>query len=123
MTGDQTLSQQIKKTIEASAAQNSVFVSAISVWEIAMLVNKGKIVLNSPCLVWINSALSLPGITLIPLSPEIAVESCQLPGELHGGPADRILAATSIIEDLTLITRDRKLLEYGAKKFISTKAA
>jgi len=123
ISGEETLSHRIINLIDTAASRHELFISAISVWEIAMLANKRKIVLNTSCLSWINASLSLPGITLIPLSPEIAVESCQLPDNFHGDPADRILAATAKIENLTLITRDKKLLAYGAKKHISTLSA
>lgn len=123
ISGEETLSHRIINLIDTAASRHELFISAISVWEIAMLANKRKIVLNTSCLSWINASLSLPGITLIPLSPEIAVESCQLPDNFHGDPTDRILAATAKIENLTLITRDKKLLVYGAKKHISTLSA
>jgi PIN domain nuclease of toxin-antitoxin system len=123
ISGEETLSHRIINLIDTAASRHELFISAISVWEIAMLANKRKIVLNSSCLSWINASLSLPGITLILLSPEIAVESCQLPDNFHGDPADRILAATAKIENLTLITRDKKLLAYGAKKHINTLSA
>ena len=52
-------------------------------------------------------------MNLCPLSPEIALESCFLPGNFHGDPADRIITATARLGNLTLLTRDRKIIEYS----------
>lgn len=119
VNGDVALSSQSRKLIDAASEKQALFVSAISIWEIAMLESKGKIVLESSCHTWIKSTLSLPGIELISLTPDIAIESCNLPGQFHGDPADRILAATAKIENLHLVTRDKKLLTYSAKNFIN----
>lgn len=71
-----------------------------------------------------NSALALPGIELLPCSIEITVASYhQLAKGYHGDPADRILLATASLEELTLVTRDKKILDYAAKNSISAIAA
>ncbi len=119
INGDATLSSQSRKLIDAASENQILFVSAISIWEIAMLESKGKIILESSCHTWIKTALSLPGIELISLTPDIAIESCNLPGQFHGDPADRILAATAKIENLHLVTRDKKLQAYSKKNFIN----
>lgn len=115
LNGDPTLPSRVKKVIDACALENELYISAISVWEIAMLVSKNKIILNTSCHAWVNKSLSLPGISLIPLSPEIAIESCILPGNFHGDPADRIIVASAKIENLCLISRDEKLHTYCKK--------
>lgn len=119
LNGDNTLPNRIKKIIDASATENELYLSAISIWEIAMLVSKNKIQLNTSCQAWINKSLSLPGISLIPLSPEIAIESCELLGNFHGDPADRIIVASAKIENLCLISRDKKLGSYCKKHDIN----
>jgi PIN domain nuclease of toxin-antitoxin system len=91
---------------------NVVGVSAISCWEVAKLVEYGR--LELPCSVseWLRQALSYPGIQLLELTPEIAVESTQLPGEFHRDPADQIIVATARIYGCPLVTSDRKILDY-----------
>lgn len=84
-----------------------------------MLEAKGRIRLGKACLDWMWEALSAPGLQLIPLSPEIAIESSHLPGKLHGDPADRILAATARIYNAVLVTQDSKLIEYGKQHYLS----
>ena len=107
------LAAPVRKKIEAAAHGGKLAVSAISVWEIGMLEAKGRIVLGSPCEKWLATALALPGLRLIGLEPEIAVASSRLPGEMHGDPADRILAATARARDAVLATADERLVEFG----------
>jgi PIN domain nuclease of toxin-antitoxin system len=113
------LSSEALEAIEIASQKNQLGVSAISVWEVGMLESKGRIQCGNVCLDWVRDALSAPGLRLIPLTPEIAIESSRLPGGLHGDPADRILAATSRIMKATLVTKDLKLLEYASQSFIS----
>ena len=67
---------------------------------------------------WVRTALTKPGISLAQLTPEIAIESSHLPGELHGDPADRILAATARVIGATLLTKDRRLIEYSRRHYL-----
>lgn len=117
-SADSSLTRSAHLHIKKAAALNRLFVSAISVWEVAMLEAKGRIKLTQPTVHWVNQALSRPEINLIPLSPEIAIESCHLPGNFHGDPADRILIASSRLENLPLMTKDRKIIAYSEDKFL-----
>jgi PIN domain nuclease of toxin-antitoxin system len=94
-------------------------VSAISIWEVGMLEAKGRIQLQKTCLDWVREALKAPKLKLVPLTPEIAIESSRLPGTIHGDPADRILAATSRLTGASLVTKDHQLIMYGQQSFIS----
>lgn len=105
--------------IRSAAQEGAVLVAAISVWEVAMLESKGRLRFDRDCLEWVRAALALPGITLVPLSPDIAVESTRLPGAFGGDPADRILAATSRQLGARLVTRDRKILRYGKSESLA----
>lgn len=118
LDGSTRLGPKARKAIQRSAADEAVLVSAISPWEVAMLVNKGRLVLDRDVGEWVQVALSLPGIRLEPLSPEIAVASTRLPGEIHGDPADRMLAATTRHRGSTLVTADQLLLNYNAQGHI-----
>lgn len=68
---------------------------------------------------WTKKALTAPGICLAPITPEIAIQSSRLPGNFHGDPADRIIVATALELRITLITRDRKIIEYGSMNYIN----
>jgi PIN domain nuclease of toxin-antitoxin system len=87
-------------------------VSVISCWEIAKLVQYGRLDLDRPVGDWLNSALSRPGLELLPISPEIAVESAQLPEPFHRDPADQLIVATARIRRIPLLTEDSKILAY-----------
>lgn len=93
----------------AIAESPSVAVSAISPWEVAMLVAKGRLELDRDVLVWIRQALALPRVTFAPLTPEIAVRSTRLGDGFPGDPADRILVATARELGAALVTKDETL--------------
>lgn len=113
LIGNNRLGSEARDAIQQAANEDSLYLSAISPWEIAMLVSKERLVLDRDVGEWIQGALSLPGIRLEPLSPEVAVASTRLPGEIHSDPADRIIVATARHLGATLITDDGLLLEYG----------
>jgi PIN domain nuclease of toxin-antitoxin system len=87
-------------------------VSAISCWEVAKLVELKRLSLSLPIMDWMHQALAYPGIRLLPISPEVAVESSQLPGHFHKDPADQILVATARIYNCPLLTVDARILAY-----------
>lgn len=109
-----------QEAIEWARSRGGVIVSAISVWEVALLESKSRILLMMECNLWIRKALSEPGIILQPLLPEIAVESTRLPGDFQSDPADRILVATARYLNAPLVTADRKILDYGESKHVRT---
>jgi PIN domain nuclease of toxin-antitoxin system len=95
-------------------AEEAVMLSAISPWEIAMLASKGRLTLDRDVGEWVQAAVSVPGLRLEAISPEIAVASTRLPGKIHSDPADRLIAATARHLGAVLITDDQLLLDYGA---------
>ena len=124
MNGDgHRLRPRALAAIEGAAEHGAVHVAAISTWEVAMLEGRGRLRLSGDSLAWVRSALSAPGITQVPLSPEIAVASTRLPGNLHGDPADRILVATARMLDVTLVTQDELIQQYGAAGYVSVMRA
>lgn len=123
VNGSDRISEEMHSQIQQAADEDSLFVSAITAWEIAMLVTKGRLRLGQDVAEWLAAALSLPGVRLEPLSPMIAVDSTRLPWEVHSDPADRILLATARHLNAALITADGKLLEYGAHGFLKCLAA
>jgi len=99
--------------IDRAALRNAVFVSAISVWELAMLERDGKLDLYGGSDRWVQDALSKPGIALLPLSPQIAVASVYLPDPMHKDPSDCILVASARLERMTFVTSDKKILHFA----------
>lgn len=99
--------------IEQAAGRSELAISAISVWEVAMLEAKSRISLSQSIEEWIKAALTAPGIRLVDLSPVIALESTRLPGSPHADPADRIIIATARVLGSVLVTCDERILAYG----------
>ncbi len=114
LAGNPRLGKEARRLIREAAQADLLHLSAISPWEIAVLVQKGRLLLEQDVGEWIAAALALPGIRLEPLSPAIAVASTRLPGSLHADPADRIITATARHLGTALITADGLLLQYGA---------
>jgi PIN domain nuclease of toxin-antitoxin system len=63
-----------------------LLISIISIWEVGLLESKGRLDLNGDCEQWIEEALAMPGLSLVPLTREIALDCTRLPGTLHGDP-------------------------------------
>ncbi len=101
------------EAIVEAARRSALKVSVVSVWEVAMLAAKGRVQLGLAAAEWVRRALDAPGLVLAELTPDIAVESSYLPGELHGDPADRMIVATARAIGATLYTKDRSILAYA----------
>lgn len=121
--GSSELKPAAIREIDRAAENGELFISAISVWEIATLVSKKRILLRTAIQEWIDQALSQPGVELIPLLPAIAVESTALPDGLNADPADRIIVATARIRSLTLMTRDDNMKHYAKAGYVIVKKA
>lgn len=104
--------------LESASEESRLSVVSISMWEIAMLESKGRIGFRIPCLQWIQNALKLPGLSLVPISAEVAADSAHLPGDFHGDPADRLIVAGTRSIGGTLVTRDRAILRYAEQGHI-----
>ena len=114
----EALSKKAQKALEAAVKKKNVFVSSISVWEVALLVNKKRLKLSMDVTDWIAKSESLPFIKFIPVSNSIAVKSVNLPQPLPSDPADRIIIATALSIGASLITRDKKISDYAPVKTI-----
>lgn len=106
-----------KNAAQAIEQADRLGISAISCWEVAMLVSKKRLGLKMDVEQWIDKALQIPRVNLLPLTPSIAVLSTQLPGDLHGDPADRIIAASCLENQADLVTKDRRLTDW---EFVET---
>jgi len=109
--GDPQLKSDRRQLIQANES-GGLGVSAISVWEVAKLVAGNRIDFGRGASEWIATALGYPGIVLLPLTPEISVESCNLPGPIHKDPADQIIVATARVLACPLMSADGKIAAY-----------
>lgn len=108
------LSTKTKKMIQKT---DQIWISAISCWELAKLVEKKRIGFSIPTITWIRRSLNEYRINVADLSPEIAIESTQLKG-FHQDPADQIIVATSRVLGMPLLTSDSKILDYDGAESI-----
>ncbi len=112
-SGSPTLSKRALQAINLATSARSVYVPSISVWEIAMLTMKKRLLFDRPVRRWVAEALDKPGIQLLPLSSEIAIDAAELPETMHKDPADRMIVASARVERLTLITCDKPMLAFA----------
>lgn len=103
------------RALNRAAREDRIAISAITPWEIALLASKKRIDLQRDVMGWMHDALALPGVHLVPLEPEVAVECTRLSFEMHPDPADRMLVATTRHLGATLVTADGALLKLSAK--------
>lgn len=106
------LSTQARQAADRAASTGSLYVSSISVWEVAMLVQRGRLQLRIPVEEWVAHAEAVPSVKFVPVNNRIALEAVSLPGPLHPDPADRIIVATARSLGAVLVTRDARLLGY-----------
>ena len=86
--------------------------SAISVWEVAVKTELGRLALPMDLDEWLSQARRYPGIRIEPLGAEDALESARLPGRIHRDPADRMIVALARRFAAPLVTRDRLIRAY-----------
>jgi PIN domain nuclease of toxin-antitoxin system len=91
----------------------TVFLSAVTAWEIALLVDSGRIALDSSVEAWIDRFLDRPGIESVPLGHRAACRSYTLHHLRHRDPADRLLIATAIELGCPLITYDERIVRFS----------
>lgn len=115
VAGAPQLSTEARGAIGLAVGRGVLRISAISLWEIALLASRGRIVLGKPASLWLEEALAEPGPAIEPLTARVAVESCELPEVFHADPANRMIVATARVTNARLMTRDRRILDYAAR--------
>jgi PIN domain nuclease of toxin-antitoxin system len=94
----------------------TIFLSAVTAWEIALLVDTGRIGLDVPVDAWVQRFLDRPGIEAVPLAHRAAARSYQLHHLEHRDPADRLLIATAIELRCPLVTYDERITQFGKRR-------
>jgi PIN domain nuclease of toxin-antitoxin system len=123
VAGSPDLSTEARHSIDGAAAAGTLRIAAISLWEIALLASRGRIVLGKSISLWLEEALADPGPAIDPLSPQIAIESYALPDVFRRDPADRMIVATARVTSAVLMTRDQQILDYAACGHLNAIAA
>ncbi len=112
------LGAKAKTAIHKAMRAKEVYASTISSWEIALLVERGRLKLALDVRDWIVRCEALPFLTFVPVSNAIAIESVRLPDFPHADPADRIIVTTALSLGAGLVTKDEKLRRYSSVKTI-----
>jgi PIN domain nuclease of toxin-antitoxin system len=107
------LPKTARRAIDAALREGEVLVSSMSVWEVAMLVARGRLRLAMAVDEWVGRAERIAGLRFVPVSNAIALRSVQLPGRFHDDPADRIIVATALSQGAIVVTKDEKIRGYA----------
>ncbi|MGE3488443.1 MAG: type II toxin-antitoxin system VapC family toxin [Vicinamibacterales bacterium] len=112
VTGDRRLSRRARAAIQKPLSRGEVWLSMISIWEMAKKVEKGQLALDRPLDDWFGAALSAEGLHVAEMTRSILVDSCRLPQPFHGDPADQVIAATARSLSAAVVTKDARLRDY-----------
>jgi len=104
---------QVRRLKDLENRQRPIAISAITVWEIAMLAARGRIEIAEPPDVWLEEIERHPLIEVLSLTARIAAESVRLGPDFHNDPADQIIVATARIHGLPLMTADERIHKWG----------
>ena len=95
-----------------AVADQDLWISLISVWEVAKKVEKRQLVLDRPVDQWLDEAMTVHGLGVWEITRPILVHSCELPQPFHGDPADQILVATARRQGAVMVTKDQQIRRY-----------
>ncbi|HEY9321390.1 PIN domain nuclease of toxin-antitoxin system [Achromobacter deleyi] len=112
VSGDSQLSRAAREAIEAEGQDGEILISAITAWEVAMLVKAGRLALTMDATAWLDTVVQVPAVRFVPVDVRISVQSVELPGEFHKDPADRFIVATARHLSAPLVTADLKIRDY-----------
>lgn len=111
---------ELEQVLQNALDKNALFTCSISMLEIANAVHRGRMTFDRSLPEWFETSQRNPGVRLIDITPEIALDTMKLPATFHGDPGDRLITATARIENLILLTHDRDLLRFGKQGLMRT---
>ena len=113
VSGSDVMSVAAEKAINETLTQGGeIIVSAISAWEVSMLIDKGRLILSMDVENWFDEVSQIDGVRFMPVDNEISIKSTVLPGDFHKDPADRMIVATARKLAVPLVTADEKIRNY-----------
>lgn len=114
VSGDSRISSQAIDRIEQElqAENGEILISAISAWEIALLIEKGRLTLSMSVDDWLDTVAEIDEVRFMPVDVATAVESTRLPGKFHKDPAERMIVALARHFNVELLTADAKITAY-----------
>lgn len=111
VNGDSRLSSRQRQILEQAGEDQPLWVSDISLWEIATLTSLKRIEMLIPLRDWLERATAPPLVQRMPISPAVAAEVAALPDDFHRDPADRIIVASARVLGATLLTQDHRIIK------------
>lgn len=108
---DRRLGRSMIDALDGLPFDRRPFLSDISLWEVAMLVERGRLSFTIPLAEWLEAAAHPRSVRIVPISPSIATEIADLPASFHRDPADRVIVATCRILGAALVTKDRLIMK------------
>jgi PIN domain nuclease of toxin-antitoxin system len=112
VTEDRRLSKTARRAIDRARANDDLWLSLISIWEVAKKIEKGQLALDRPLNEWLDLATAQPGLSLAEVTRAVLVASCQLPRPCPADPADQIIVATTRNGEGLLVSKDRVIRAY-----------
>ncbi len=97
------------EALAAIEGADVVGVSSISIWEVALLVERGRLGLQIELGEWLGKAVRNDRVEIVEIEPAIAVTAARIPRTVLRDPADRLIAATAMVHGLRLVSRDREM--------------
>jgi PIN domain nuclease of toxin-antitoxin system len=111
--GASDLSRLDREALDALEETERPHLSAISLWELSVLIQKGRYTPGRDMDTWLALAAGPAAVTLAPINVDVARELMQLPRSIHADPADRIIVATARALDVPLLTYDNRIRRSG----------
>ncbi len=108
---EKKLSRSQRRVVRSAGPERPWYVSDISLWEVATLVDLGRVRLRIPLRDWLEAATAPPLVRRIGINPAIAAEMTMLPAGFHRDPADRILVASARVIGAKLLTQDDRIID------------
>lgn len=107
--GDSRLTQREREALDNLGPSERPVLAEISLWEVAMLVELGRLELDMDLERWLAVASGPATVELARITPAVAAEVARLPAKFHRDPADRLILATAKVGKLPVLTRDQKI--------------
>jgi PIN domain nuclease of toxin-antitoxin system len=109
--GERHLSKREIASLDELPPEQRPFISDISLWEVAVLLELGRWNVAIPFESWLKAACHPRTVEILPIARDIAAEIARLPATFHRDPADRIIVSTARARDIPLFTQDRRILD------------
>ena len=107
--GDPRLHTEHRQALDSLPPDDRPWLATISLWEVSMLVDLGRLHLDTPLEEWFAMAAHTRTVRLLAITPAVATAVASLPDSFHRDSADRIIVATSRVRRVPLLTYDRKI--------------